>query len=76
MQGEIARIGKHLEGGMETQCSRDLLEFMKVILMRTSSNRRYTESQLAILCTQPRLPVVEQVAFSEVVDCKGPVEIP
>lgn len=38
IQGETARIEGHLRGGMETQCSVNVLKYMKVFLVKSPKN--------------------------------------
>lgn len=38
MRGDMAGIGKNVEGGVKVLCSGDTLECMKVILVRILSN--------------------------------------
>lgn len=52
---ETAETGGHSCSDVETKCSGNFLESMKVIIMRTPSNG--IQSQLVISCSQARIPV-------------------
>lgn len=56
-KGKTTRVLGHLGNDVETYCKGDILEPMRMTLVRTTSNKEYS-LQVAIFCNHTRLLVV------------------